>query len=137
MSMRWNRVAGLRKIGLVAGIMALGIAPASTAQADDTGNCALRTGSGLLPLRDGKTHTCTCPAGFKQGPVFGTQIYSVWSDMCADAVHAGIIKADTGGIVTFKIIDSPDAFKGSTQNGITSMDWKKENGAIQFVPAGQ
>lgn len=68
--------------------------------------------------------------------VKGSSVYSIMdSDICASAVHAGVLAAGTPGPVTFEKIDSPTVFQSTTQNGITSdADPKADpEGAFQFV----
>jgi len=139
MSMPWNRVADLRKIGLIvaAGMVALGAAQALAAKANNLGDCPTdRNAKIRLPKG---TYACTCPAvDVKNATITwnltGTQVYALSkSNFCAAAVHAGALKPDTAGRIKFEIIDSPPLFRGSTQNGITSQASGKDWGAFQFA----
>lgn len=106
------------------------------AQATDIGDCPSQT----LGLDKGKIYACACPAVEKAGKISGSQIYTWKSDVCTAAVHAGVIKAKGGGSVMLRIVDSPDMFKGTTQNGITSGLFAHGHdvpSAFQFVPAEQ
>ena len=60
--------------------------------------------------------------GKTAGTVIGTELYSTTRDLAAAAVHAGILKDGAAGTVTVMIHSSPETYKGSAANGVTSMD---------------
>jgi len=60
--------------------------------------------------------------GKTDGRVFGTGIYTTSSDLATAAVHAGVLQAGKKGTVTVTIVTSPETFKGTTANGVTSSD---------------
>ncbi|XP_061145851.1 C-type mannose receptor 2-like [Syngnathus typhle] len=64
--------------------------------------------------------TVRCPLGCGQADytVYGTRIYEQDSNICAAAIHSGII--EIGGDVTLLKSQPQKAYKGSTCNGITS-----------------
>ncbi|XP_038610687.1 cysteine-rich secretory protein LCCL domain-containing 2 [Tachyglossus aculeatus] len=66
-----------------------------------------------------------CPAHCKNepsywAPVFGTNIYADNSSVCKTAVHAGVIKDETGGYVDVMPVDKKKIYVGSMRNGIQS-----------------
>jgi len=61
--------------------------------------------------------------GRTTGVVWGTDVYTDDSDVPTAAVHAGLVKPGERGIVTMTIVKSPDEYKGSSQNGVTSRDY--------------
>ena len=63
------------------------------------------------------------------GNLVGTGTYASNSDLAAAAVHAGAVKEGVMGTVTVQIIASPEEFKGSTSNGVTSTDGPKYTAA--------
>jgi hypothetical protein len=69
----------------------------------------------------GKSFTFTVK-GSAEGNVVGTGVFTTSSDLAAAAVHAGVLKVGATGTVTASIIASPESYKGSTSNGVTSSD---------------
>ncbi|CAL8384873.1 unnamed protein product [Gadus morhua 'NCC'] len=66
--------------------------------------------------------TVHCPAGCskKSYRVYGTSVYREDSNICAAAVHAGVVVDDVGGDTTLLKLPGQDFYPGSTRNGITS-----------------
>ncbi|XP_037118973.1 macrophage mannose receptor 1-like [Syngnathus acus] len=65
--------------------------------------------------------TVRCPPGCAQTyTVYGTQIYKQESNICAAAIHSGVIENAIGGIVSLLKRDPQKAYNGSARNGITS-----------------
>jgi len=54
------------------------------------------------------------------GFVWGTDLYSLDSNLATAAVHAGALKEGQTGILEIEIVASPQGFTGSTANGVTS-----------------
>jgi LCCL domain len=87
-------------------------------------------------LGQGKTYSCACPALADPAPIYGSDVYAEDSGLCTAAVHAGTLKRDTAGSVSFQVVASPPVFKGATRNGIKSEVWPKPAAAaFQFVAA--
>lgn len=61
--------------------------------------------------------------GSDTGSVWGTEVYTYDSHLATAAVHAGVLKVGQRGIVKVTMYKSPDAHRGSTQNGVTSSNW--------------
>ncbi|XP_061142170.1 uncharacterized protein LOC133159170 isoform X1 [Syngnathus typhle] len=65
--------------------------------------------------------TVRCPPGCAQTyTVYGTQIYKQESNICAAAIHSGVIENAIGGIVSLLKRDPQEAYNSSARNGITS-----------------
>ena len=65
----------------------------------------------------------TCPACEDlSGNVWGTDLYTDDSNICASAVHAGAIKK-TGGLVLVTWVPGQPTYIGSTRNGIDTSDY--------------
>ena len=82
-------------------------------------------------LADGKPLTCACRAVDVQGSVWGTDVYTHDSSICAAAVHAGVIPA-SGGTVTVTTAPGRDSYSGSERNGITSASYGKYDASMTF-----
>ena len=113
------------------------VAPAAP-PALDLGDCP--DGAGAFEL--GKTYQCSCPPsaadGSAAGPVYGSLVYANDSNICAAAVHAGVLKTATAGRVLVQMMDSPPVFKSTNQNGIKSEVWTTAtNAAFQFAPTAK
>ncbi|KAK0140766.1 Macrophage mannose receptor 1 [Merluccius polli] len=66
--------------------------------------------------------TVHCPAGCSEADyrVYGTTVYREDSNICAAAIHAGVVVSDVGGDCTLLKRPGQDFYAGSTRNGITS-----------------
>lgn len=69
-----------------------------------------------------QVHTCTCPPGPHDLPIWGSGIYTGDSHICTAAVHAGVIGPE-GGEVTVMEVPQPDEYPSTTANGVTSRSW--------------
>src|SRR5262249_37191385 len=73
---------------------------------------------------------CICPPPSIAGAmVWGTDVYSDDSNICAAAVHAGIIGL-SGGALRVLPRDGLEAYRGTTRNGVTSLDYGRWNGSF-------
>jgi hypothetical protein len=88
------------------------------------------TAPGIVSFESGKTHKFKCPAGGREGRVWGTDIYTIDSSICTAAVHAGKFALETGGPVTIELRPGESAYKGSTRNGITTSDYGPYGGSF-------
>ncbi|KAG7499177.1 macrophage mannose receptor 1-like [Solea senegalensis] len=66
--------------------------------------------------------TVHCPAGCAKTNyiVYGTTLYRGDSNICAAAIHAGVVLNDIGGDCTLLKVEGQDFYAGSTRNGITT-----------------
>lgn len=78
------------------------------------------------------SYACTCQSGFFAGGVWGTNIYSTDSNVCAAAQHAGAITA-AGGNVLAVAAPGQAEYAATTQNGIASQHWGKLDSSFMFV----
>ena len=59
------------------------------------------------------------------GMVCGSGPYNTASELAAAVVHAGLVKEGVTAVVAVTIVESPDGFKGSAANGVTSVEGPK------------
>ena len=86
--------------------------------------------------RNGERFTFLCPPGLKiRDRLWGTDLYTHDSLVCEAGVHAGVIRADTGGTVTIEMRPGADAYTGSLRNGVTSWSWGAFDGSFVVVGA--
>lgn len=89
-----------------------------------------------VPLRADhyNARSFTCPA--TEDPtlfeVWGTNLYTDNSSICAAAVHAGMITT-AGGVVTIQEVDGLEAYDGTTRNGVVSLDYGVWFFTFQFI----
>lgn len=82
----------------------------------------------------GDRHRFNCPPNGELGAaVWGTDIYTNDSAICAAAVHAGKIDPTTGGPVTIEIAPGQDSYTGGDRNGVVSADYGPWGGSFIFV----
>jgi hypothetical protein len=55
--------------------------------------------------------------------VWGTDIYTNDSSVCAAAVHAGLIDLEGGGEVVIEIRPGESSYLGTTANGVTTLSY--------------
>ena len=66
--------------------------------------------------------TCNCSSAAMVGSVWGSDIYTVDSSICAAARHVGAVGAE-GGAVTVKGAYGCGSYRGSFRNGIRTARW--------------
>lgn len=79
------------------------------------------------------TMTVTCPPGCDQntsGTVWGTDVYTDDSSVCAAAVHSGLITVAEGGTVTITYAPGQDSYTGSERGTITTYDYGPWGGSF-------
>ncbi|XP_061134384.1 macrophage mannose receptor 1-like [Syngnathus typhle] len=87
---------------------------------DDTSRDIFCNSTGTSLGLDGSM-TVRCPPGCAQtDTVYGTQIYQEESNICAAAIHSGLIENNIGGIVTLQKSEPQKAYNSSARNGIAS-----------------
>ena len=83
----------------------------------------------------GTPRQLTCPANCpKDVYVYGTEVYTSDTPVCAAAMHAGVMSA-RGGQVTVVVEPGRPAYRGSKRNGITSQDRGTHDGSFRFQGA--
>ena len=108
------------------------LAPASTATAQQPELGASLTSLGTYRGQEGKRLTLICVPGRPTGQVYGTDVYTDDSAICAAAVHAGVTTAEKGGPVTVVIGPGQQRFPGSSRNGVTSQQYAEWPGSFSF-----
>lgn len=77
--------------------------------------------------------TCTCPAvSNPRGAVWGTDIYTADSAVCAAALHAGAVSR-RGGEVSLRMLPGRPRYPGTTRNGVQSIDYPDYGASYAFV----
>ncbi|MEZ5669399.1 MAG: LCCL domain-containing protein [Alphaproteobacteria bacterium] len=86
----------------------------------------------MLDLRGTNTpRTCHCAPDALVGGVWGTDVYTDDSTICAAALHAGFVGPD-GGVVTAVPAPGQASYRGSDRNGIASQDYGSWDGSYVF-----
>lgn len=109
---------------------ALGLT-ASSAQAQSSpcpGNMA-----SYFNLKLGDAIKCTCPALDRGRAVWGTARYTIDSDVCRAAVHAGAMPA-AGGEITVYLAEGCPIFRNSAKNSVQSTNYGPYGRTFHFTP---
>lgn len=77
--------------------------------------------------------TVHCPATRLLPPIWGTDVYTDDSSICAAGVHAGVITPYEGGTVTVEIRRGAPKFIGSSRNNIDSFGYGEWDGSFSVV----
>jgi hypothetical protein len=111
----------------------------STSGASEEGANAGPAPANLMAFQNqfGKEMTYTVtgaqPGGQGTG-VWGTDVYTLDSNLAAAAVHAGVLQPGQSGVVRVRIVASPPQFVGSQRNGMGSSGYGHyPQGAFEFV----
>jgi len=73
--------------------------------------------------------------GSTQGSVWGSDTYTVDSNVAAAAVHAGVVQNGQTAVVRIRIVASPIQFVGSIRNNVTSSAYGLyPMGSYLFIP---
>ncbi len=82
----------------------------------------------------GSRYSYVCPAGGDASfALWGVGTYTDDSSICVAAVHSGLITVAKGGTVTFDVAKGAESYKGSTANGVTSLDYGPWDKQFSFV----
>lgn len=74
------------------------------------------------------------PGAADQMGCWGTDVYTLDSNLGIAAVHAGVLRPGEEGVVRVRLVPSPQTFLGSDRNGVTSTRYGFfQNGAYEFV----
>ncbi|WP_202950800.1 LCCL domain-containing protein [Microcystis ichthyoblabe FBCC-A1114] len=90
------------------------------------------TATGLRGRLD-QDFTFSCPSSGRVGSVWGTNTYTDDSSICSAAVHAGLITARDGGVVTIRIRPGEDSYAGTNRNGVRSSSYGSWSGSFIFL----
>ena len=85
--------------------------------------------------KNNQTFTCSCPANFTQGTVWGNLVgsYSDDSHICTAALQAGAISRPTGGLVNYTITAGQSSYTGATANTVTSQSFGAWPGSFRIL----
>ena len=82
----------------------------------------------------GKRVTLVCPpSDGKSASVYGTDVYTDDSSICASAIHAGVLKPQQAGVVSIDLVQGSQEFRGSQRNGVTSRNYGRWDYAFKFA----
>ena len=94
--------------------------------------------AGAFRAQAGQALSFVCPASDgSKAKLYGTDIYTDDSPICAAAIHAGVLKAGRAGAVTILIGNGAKSFKGSDRNGIASHEYGSWGYSYSFVRDGE
>lgn len=79
--------------------------------------------------------TVTGPqANGQQMAVWGTDIYTLDSNLGAAALHAGLVQAGQSSVVRVRVVASPQQFAGTLRNGVSTAPYATyPSGAFEFI----
>lgn len=108
----------MRKFTVIAGAAFALVSVPAAAQ-----SVALSCGQAAQTLEGdaGTSITVQCPPGCNYGSVWGTDVYSDDSDICAAARHAGALLDSGETVIT--IAPGQPSYLGSNRNGVQTSDW--------------
>jgi LCCL domain-containing protein len=76
--------------------------------------------------QNGKRYRFQCPPGkVTSGQVIGSGPYTDSSGICAAGVHAGVIRAGTGGVLTIEVRPGQAHYPGSVNHDVQSESYEK------------
>jgi hypothetical protein len=121
---------------LLASLVALAPATASAQQYSLVAN--ERTNVRDYQRQPGRHLSFICPAdvGWK-ADIWGTDIYTDTSPVCAAAIHAGRFKPGRASLVTILLIGPAQSFSASTRNDVTSLEYGPWEGSYTFSNDGE
>ena len=128
MQHHWLRRLALLCALLAAGLPAAALTSATLAPAPAVHELDWRTSPLDLNLRgfNGERFRFHCPPGKPvPGQVIGSGPYTDASSICAAAVHAGVIRAATGGLVTIEVRPGQTRYVGSVSHYVQSEDFNE------------
>jgi hypothetical protein len=79
----------------------------------------------------GKSYYFTL-TGTTSGSIWGTDVYTTDSSLAASAVHAGKLRPGQTKAVKVTVVQSPNSFRGSTRNGVTTNNYGSYPSAYRF-----
>ena len=78
------------------------------------------------------SYSCSCPPMSEAyGFVWGTDVFTLDSDVCMAALHAGAIGIG-GGAVTASALPGQASYVGTMSNGVPSRDWGSYDASFMF-----
>jgi hypothetical protein len=80
--------------------------------------------------------TFVCSAGDGRASVYGTDVYTAESGVCAAAIHAGVLPRGQAGAVTVVFGSAAESFVGSQRNGVTTLRYGRWPNTYSFARDG-
>jgi hypothetical protein len=120
--MNRNRTVTVRRASELVLVAALFFAPTLSSFAQGSLGLAPAQGPGP-PQAVGTRLTFVCPAGDGRASVYGTDVYTAESGVCAAAIHAGVLALGQPGAVTIVFGAGAESFRGSERNGVTTRSY--------------
>lgn len=74
-----------------------------------------------------------CPANGSFATVWGSTVYTDDSSVCTAGVHAGVISRQNGGRVVIEMRAGGQSYQGSSQNGVTTLNYGSWPGSFVVV----
>jgi hypothetical protein len=108
----------------------VGVYLAGASAASDDGTCPPSFGTTQASVR------CRCGAGPHAGSLWGTDVYTADSSLCAAARHVGAISA-AGGEIEARAAPGCAAYSGSTRNDVQSRSWAQYDRSFYLVGHGE
>jgi hypothetical protein len=123
----------MQRIGFISAAVFMLASPPVLAQ----GSLGLAPASGPGPPQaPGTRLTFVCPAGDGRASVYGTDVYTAESGVCAAAVHAGVLRLGQSGVVTLVFGGEAESFRGSARNGVTTQSYGRWPYTYTFASDG-
>jgi hypothetical protein len=116
-------------IGLAAVLGLMSIRPAA-AEAEWSPQTQAEACPSWLPS-DRDEVTCQCDRIEGDASVWGSDVYTSDSRLCHAALHAGVVKRE-GGLIQAHRRPGRASYRGTTRNGLTSMNYGSYSSSIVF-----
>ena len=110
-------------------------APTAAGRPTGSGTACPANFKSVAGLNANSEISCRCNAGAPGGSVWGSDIYTQDSSICAAALHAGEVLAG-GGMVKAKAAPGCKSYAGTTRNGVTSSAWGSFEASFYFPAKG-
>lgn len=81
-----------------------------------------------------QVYDCPANCAADAGAVWGTDIYTSDSSVCAAAIHAGVITDVDGGLVIVRYEPGLESYASTTRNGITTEEYGAWDAAASIAP---
>jgi hypothetical protein len=94
-------------------------------------------GAAALAKETDKRFTFVCPASDgTKASVYGTDVYTADSGICAAAIHAGVLQPGIADVVTIVMGSGAESFPSSTRNGVTTKGYGRWGASYTFARDG-
>lgn len=93
--------------------------------------------STTVARRVGERFAFDCPPNASLGTIYGTDVYTGDSRVCAAGVHAGVVTHAEGGRVVIEIWPGRSFYAASNRHGVQSRSWDVTSTSYVVLPVGQ